>query len=121
MTKWLKKLRKWLIWIGIIIIFMTFFSLLNYWGVSFNITKYILLIFVGLFFWHAGYNEGKKRDNKGYLAGLKTSSILIGIFIISNLIFFNYPFLLRRVVYYFILMLIGVLGSIIGINKKTMD
>lgn len=103
------------------ILIITLFSLFNYLGLSYNITKYLLLLLVGGLFFVAGFIGGKKRQNKGYIAGFKASLIMIVSFIILNLILFNSPFNFKRMIYYFILLLSGIFGSIIGINKKAMN
>lgn len=121
MVNWLKKFKKVLIITGVMILIITLFSLFNYLGLSYNITKYLLLLLVGGLFFIAGFIGGKKRQNKGYIAGFKVSVILIACFIIINLILFNSPFSFKRIIYYFILLLSSIFGSIIGINKKAMN
>ena len=103
MVNWLKKFKSGLIITGVMIIIITLFSLFNYLGLSYNITKYLLLLLVGGLFFIAGFIGGKKRQNKGYIAGFKVSVILIASFIILNLILFNSSFSFKRIIYYFIL------------------
>lgn len=119
MVKCLKKIKNGLIIAGIVILLITMLSLFNYLGLSYNITKYILLLITVAIFFIAGFSGGKKRQNKGYIAGFKVSLIMIASFIILNLILFNSSFNFKRIIYYFILLLSSVFGSIIGINKKS--
>lgn len=121
MIKGLKKLKKGLIITGSVFILITLISILNYLGINFNISRFVVLLGIALLFFVSGFINGQKRDNKGYIAGFKIGLIIIAIFIILNLIIFRSPFSLKRNVYYIILLLCSVLGSIIGINKKAMN
>ena len=70
----------------------------------------IISIFIG------SYMLGKTSSQKGYIEGLKYSGIWVIIFLLFNIITKNIT--LIGILYLFIIILIGVLGSILGINKK---
>lgn len=61
---------------------------------------------------------GKQSDSKGYLNGLLLSVITILLLVITSLIF-KFPLNINTLIYYVILIITTVLGSMIGINKKT--
>lgn len=72
----------------------------------------IISIFIGSF------SLGRKSNKKGWLEGIKLGAILIFIiFLIDTLIFKS--FILKKIIYYSILLITSILGSMIGIvNKK---
>ncbi len=72
----------------------------------------IISIFIGSF------SLGRKSNKKGWLEGIKLGAILIFIiFLIDALIFKS--FILKKIIYYSILLITSILGSMIGIvNKK---
>lgn len=80
----------------------------------FNILKMIIII-ISLFI--SGILLGKKSKKKGWLEGLKLSGIVIFIILIINLIFIK-EFNLQTIIYYIIILLSCVFGSMLGINKK---
>ena len=69
----------------------------------------ILSFFIG------GIYIGKKTNNKGYIAGLKLSLIMIILFLILSLIFNNLK--VTRIIYFIITTICITFGSMIGINK----
>ena len=85
---------------------------------SFNTTSILFIIFMMILFLIIGYKYGKKADKKGYIEGLKIGFSLILVLLFINLIFYNSNFSLERVIYYIILILSSIFGSMIGINKK---
>ena len=102
-----------------IIIISMLFSLFNLGGfMSFNTTSILFIIFMMILFLIIGYKYGKKADKKGYIEGLKIGFSLILVLLFINLIFYNSNFSLERVIYYIILILSSIFGSMIGINKK---
>ena len=85
---------------------------------SFNTTSILFIIFMMILFLIIGYKYGKKADKKGYIEGLRIGFSLILVLLFINLIFYNSNFSLERVIYYIILILSSIFGSMIGINKK---
>ena len=67
-------------------------------------------IFIGSFL------LGKSSSKKGYIEGLKYSAIWIFIFLVFNIILNNFNVI--SIIYYIFLILISMLGSILGINRK---
>ena len=78
-----------------------------------NILKIIIpLISIGI----GGFTLGKKANKNGYLEGLKFGLILTTIIAITNLLFFNIS--IKDIVFYIILIISSIIGSMIGINRK---
>ncbi len=105
---------------GIAIIILSFIStLLNFFtSVSisfintFNTLSLLLIYFVLCF------KQGKLSSSKGWWCGLKNSLILTFTLLLISLIFFTKDIKLSTFLYYGILILGGMFGSIVGINKK---
>ena len=115
----MKYLLKTLGYYAIFIVLITFIcSLLNLVGVNSTITNLLLFIFNILAFFILGFKNGKKVTSKGYIAGLKMSGLFILVLIIINLFTAKKIFALATIIYYIILILAGVAGSMMGINKK---
>ena len=81
-------------------------------------TDTFMMIGMSIVFMVIGFNYGKKAPSKGYLEGLKIGSLLIFFLLIINLLFFQTGFALSRIIYYIVLILASILGSMVGINKK---
>lgn len=117
---YIKKIGKSLLYVIIpILIMMLFLTILNYFGIIsykvLNVIKYITLIisiFVGSFIF------GKNSHNKGLIEGLKFGLIIIIILLLFNYLVFSMPFNIKALVYYSTVLVISILGSIIGINKR---
>ena len=86
--------------------------------ISSNLVKYLRPLLILLILFMSSYNLGKKIDKKGYLEGFKLGSLIVAIFLVISLIFFRPYFKLRLILYYLILIITTVLGSMIGINKE---
>ena len=70
----------------------------------------IISIFIG------SYRLGKLSNEKGYIEGIKYGLIWVILFVIICLICKVFDW--TSIIYYFILLFISILGSILGINKK---
>ncbi len=115
----MKYLLKTLGYYAIFIILVTFIcSLLNLIGVNSSITNLIIFMFNLLAFFILGFKNGKKVNSKGYIAGLKMSSLFILVLIIINLFTAKNFFNITTIIYYIILILAGTTGGMMGINKK---
>ena len=68
----------------------------------------------------SGYILGVKSDKRGALNGLIFGSITSLIFFILSLLFKN-NYQINTIIYYLILVVSSVVGSIFGIQKKTND
>lgn len=63
---------------------------------------------------------GKASSKKGYLEGLKFSLVIITLLLVSTLLFASFK--VKLLIYYLIISITAVLGSMIGISrKKTSD
>lgn len=113
--KFIKNIGFYLLFL-VLIIFVC--SLLNLIGVNSTITNFILFIFNIALFIIYGYKNGIKANEKGYLAGLRISTILMLILVIVNLITVRNIFNFTSLIYYLILLLSGTFGGMIGISKK---
>lgn len=96
---------------AIIITILNYFNILM--GNVLKITELlipIISIFIG------SYILGKSSNNKGYIEGLKYGMAWIILFLIINLISKNFAYL--SLIYYLILIIIAIVSSIIGINRR---
>lgn len=105
--------------IGIIIGTTMIITILNYFniitGTTLTIVK-ILICVVSLF--TGGIVIGRKSSKKGWLEGLKLSLIFLILLTIFNYLGLGSPLKLKNLLYYLIIIVSCVFGSIIGINKK---
>ena len=95
----------------IVITILNYFNILM--GNVLKITELsipIISIFIG------SYILGKSSNNKGYIEGLKYGMAWIILFLIINLISKNFTYL--SLIYYLILIIIAIVSSIIGINRR---
>jgi len=90
-------------------------SLFNLFGIGIN--KIILIIISAFVMFISGFIIGKKQSKKGFISGLILGGIFILFLIIMGL-FFKLEWNFGRFIYYIILIMSSMLGSIIGINKK---
>ena len=94
-------------------------TVLNYFniitGTTLTISK-ILICVISLFV--GGIVIGRKSSKKGWLEGLKLSLIFLVLLTIFNYLGLNSPLKLKNLLYYIIIIVSCVFGSIIGINKK---
>lgn len=105
--------------LGIIIIGLLVITPLNYFDViNGNITNIIKIIIPIISLFIGGFMIGKISNKKGWLEGLKLGIVTILIFILISYIGFNESFKLKSLIYYIILAMSSIFGSIIGINKK---
>lgn len=96
---------------SIIITILSYFNIIN--GSLLRIIELLIpVISISI----GSYILGNNSDNKGYIEGIKYGSIWTILFLIINLILKNFTYL--SLIYYLILIIIAVISSIIGINKK---
>ena len=92
-------------------------SIFYYFDILSNqVIRYFKIIIVILSSLLGGYSIGKKSTNKGYLSGLKLSAIIVSLFLIINIILKGFKW--YHLVYYIIIMIVTIIGSMIGINRK---
>lgn len=76
----------------------------------------LLLPIISLFI--GSFALGKKANKKGWLEGIKLGSIIILIIFLIDFFLFK-SFILKKIIYYSILLITSALGSMVGIvNKK---
>ena len=99
------------------IILTLLITILYYFDIINNqIIKYFKIIIMILSCLLGGFIIGKNSTSKGYLNGIKLSSIVVIIFLILNLIFKGFKW--YHLIYYFIIMVTTTIGSMIGISLK---
>lgn len=117
--KYLKNLGISLLYIIIPILVLTFLStLFNYFGLFNNsIMKIVKIIIPIVSMFIGGFIIGKKQGKNGWLEGLKLGLIFLLILTLLNMFGLNGSFSIKMVIYYLILTIATILGSIVGVNK----
>ncbi len=116
----MKNLLKYLGYYTLFLITLVFItSLLNLIGVNSTITNLLIFIFNISLFFIFGLKNGKKANNKGYLAGLKVGGLFLLVLLIISLFTSKNIFSLTTIIYYLVLILASTLGGSLGINKKS--
>lgn len=118
--KYLKKLGFSFIYIISSILVITFFiTLLNYFNIIsdkiisiFKILIPIISLFIG------GFYIGRHSNSKGYLEGIKLGTIFSIFLLIFNFLAFSNPFKFKYLLFYLIIIISTILGSMVGINTK---
>ena len=94
-------------------------SLFNVGGImKTSVTDNIMITFMLILCLLIGIRHGKLVSKKGYIEGLKIGLCLIFFLIFIHLIFYRTNFSLARTIYYLLLLLACIMGSMIGINRK---
>lgn len=115
----LKTLLKYLGYYALFLILLIIItSLFNLIGINSTITNLIIFIFNLVAFFFFGIKSGKKATSKGYIAGLKVAGLFLLLLFIINLFTMDKIFSLATIIYYIVLVLAGVCGGMLGINKK---
>lgn len=119
--KYLKKLGFSFIYIISSILILTFIiTIFNYFNIINNKTISIFKILIPIIsLFIGGYYIGKKSNKKGYLEGLKLGIIFSLFIIIFNFLVLSNSFKLKYLLFYIIIIISSILGSMIGINKKS--
>ena len=101
---------------------------LKYLGLSFiyslacimsdNIVSIFKMIIPTIALLIGGYYIGKKSIKKGFIEGLKLGLTFSIIIVIFNFLAFNNSFEVKYLLFYIILIISAILGSMIGINRK---
>lgn len=118
---YIKKIYKpYLFSIIFILISIFLVTILNYINIlNYNLNMYAKFIIIILSFFIGNYKIGKISTKKGWLEGTKFSIfLLIPMFLITFIIKdFNY----KSLIFYSILLISGIIGSMFGISKKKND
>ena len=103
-----------------ILVLTLFISILSYFNIIgdkavslFKIFTLIISLFIG------GIYIGKKSTKKGWLEGLKLGLIFLILLIIFNL--FMKTFTFKNILYYIIIIISSIFGSMVGISIKKTD
>lgn len=94
----------------------TVFSYFNIISDSFTSILKIIIPITSLFI--GGFYLGRKSTKKGWFEGLKLSLIFLLILIIFEYLALNQSFNIKNILFYSILSISSIFGSIIGINRK---
>ena len=113
--KYIKSLVIFLSGIVTIPILLTIFNLFKL-----NTNKIIIIIVGSILMFIMGLMLGKKLEKNGYLNGILLSTITIIILLLLSLIF-RFKLNINTLIYYTILIISTVFGSMLGINKKSVD
>ncbi len=117
--KYLKILGTSLLYVLIITVSLTFLiTIFSYFNIfSDNITKVFKLLtpIIGMFV--GGILMGTKTNKKGFLEGIKLGVIVDIILVIISLI--TNSIKISSILFYIILIMSAIFGSMIGINKKA--
>lgn len=116
------KIKKYLIalgyTLGIILLFTIILSVLNYFNLLNNtIIDIIKLVIPILATIAGGFFVGRNSDRKGYRSGLKFGGVFCALSFLFTIIFSKLT--INNFIYYLVILAAAMLGSIIGINKKT--
>lgn len=118
---YLKNVGKSLLYMISIILVLTFLvTVLNYFnivGSKILSIMEILIILISMFV--GGFLIGKKSKQKGWLEGIKLGLIFVAILSLFNYLGLGQKFSVINLIYYLILIISCTLGSMIGINKKS--
>lgn len=96
-----------------IITILSYFNLMSDKTISiFKIIIPIISLLIGSFY------IGKRSIKKGFLEGLKLGFIFSIILIIFNYLAFDNLFKIKYLLFYLILIITSILGSMIGINRR---
>ena len=114
----MKKIKRYLTLIGIFAIFNLIISLIYlFTNISYNIISTILLIFYLICFATLGYFIAKNSNKKGIIIGLIVGIVTI-LVLFSLSLLFNNPISIKIILYYLLVVLCVILGSILAKNTK---
>lgn len=102
-----------------ILVLTLIITILNYFGIiGKNIVAILKIIIPSLALFIGGFKTGKKSVKKGWLEGLILSVIFIFLLILFNYLGLGNKIELRNLLYYLIMIISCIFGSMLGINKK---
>lgn len=121
--KYLKNLgMSFLYIIGSILILTFLITILNYFNLmNDKITSIFKIIIPIISLLIGGFYIGKRSIKKGFIEGLKLGLIFSVLLIIFNYLAFDNSFKIKYLLFYSILIISSILGSMIGINRKKIN
>ena len=119
---YLKNFSKSLLFIiGSFLILILLFTILNYFNIInnkiLNISKIIIPLFAQAL---GGFIIGKNTIKNGWFEGLKLGMFCILIVLLFNL-FLKYSINSKDLIFYILMLISTILGSMFGINQKTKE
>ena len=94
-------------------------SVLYYFLMPTKVVKIISFVYMLLLFLGFGFKAGKETEAKGFLAGLKIGGIFLLLEFLMSLFLNRFEIHLFTFLYYGLLLLSSVFGSMLGINTKN--
>lgn len=95
-------------------------TFLNYINIIGSKTLSIVQIIIPLFsLFLGGFVIGKRSLKKGWLEGLKLGGIFLLILILFQYLGLQIHFSIKIIIFYLLLLVSSIFGSMLGINKKT--
>ncbi len=118
--KYLKNVGKVIgIMILMFLVFTFLITILNYFNIiGKNWVTTLEIIFPILTFLIGGFSIGKNSHQNGWLEGLKLAVIFIILMILFNYLGLRNHLELKNLIYYLILTITCIFGSMVGINQK---
>ena len=116
MNNIIKYLKVLVIPIGGFVLIPLVISLFNIFGMEIN--KIVLIIISSIVLLITGFMIGIHSSKKGFINGLIVGLIFIMLLLLIGLIF-GAKFKVSTIIYYLILLMCSVMGSILGINKES--
>lgn len=116
--KYLKSLLAILIPFLVCTLLLTLFSYFNI--LSNTIVNYVKMIIPILSLIIGGIYIGRRSKEKGWFEGIKIGLIFLVLLFIFSYLAFGEGMHLKTWIYYIVLLISAMLGSMIGINKKKM-
>jgi len=114
-----KKLKKIIIYLIVLGVFLLILSVLGLTNLIGGTPGAIISMTFGAFsFFVAGFVRGKKRAKNGYVGGLLTGGVLLIIIFLISIIIFRVKINPAMLIYYGILLISSIVGSVVGINKR---
>lgn len=103
---------------GILLVLTFIITLLNYIGIISGLPLKIIKIIIPIIsYFIPGFMIGKNSDKKGWLSGIEIGLIITSILLIINVLFKTETSIML-ILFYIGLIIISILGSMLGINKK---
>ena len=117
--RYIKNLVRTLGYMGIIILVSTFIvTILSYFNIfNDNIVKVLKFIIPIISVFISGILMGRRTNKRGIYEGVRLSLIIIFIFMLLSIILSSFK--PQSLIYYLIIIVSTIFGSIIGVQKKT--
>lgn len=116
----IKYLKTILYILGSILLLAIIIGSLSYFNIINNSSSNVLeIIAINLSLFIGGVFLGRNSSSKGYLEGIKIGVVALGVLLLLNLVVFNNSFFPVSILFYLLILISPVAGSILGINKKS--